>query len=124
RLERLIRSHGSTVPSGHAEPCSAVALELSHRCRCLFAMVEEPVDRRTGPGDVGPEGTESPQLAGERRRGEVVEGKAGEGAGPAGAPGARRPRGSSGTRPACSVAAGRPATVAPRARRGSAVAAS
>src|SRR5439155_12001059 len=76
-------SHASTVPSRHAEPSAAVALELSSRRRGLIAMVEEPVDGRTRPGNVRPERTESPELAGEGRGGKVVRRKGGEVARPA-----------------------------------------
>src|SRR5690349_297492 len=58
-------STASTVPSRHGQPQPSGARERRARGLGVAAVVEEPVDGRTGPGDVGAERAEREQVVGE-----------------------------------------------------------
>src|SRR5947208_2442975 len=52
----------STVPCGNGDPEPSAALQRPGCGACLATVVEEPVDDRTGPRDVGAEGAEPGEL--------------------------------------------------------------
>ena len=59
---RRVRDHASTVPRRCRQPARADPLQRSLCGLCGGAVVEEPVHRGAGSGDVGVEGAEAAQL--------------------------------------------------------------
>src|SRR6266542_382826 len=62
----------STVPRWCRQPRAPEAVRVSPSRLRTVPLVEEPVDRRTGSAHIGPKRAERAQLAGDRRRREVV----------------------------------------------------